>query len=134
MSTNFPGALDAFTNPTPSSDTNTLSHASQHANINDSVAALEVKVGITGSAVTTTTDYRLSEVISGDKTAGKSATQILTNKTLGTGSKILLGSDATGDNYYNGGSGVTTRVGIGSNGQVYTSNGSAPYWSSPSTA
>jgi hypothetical protein len=48
MSTNFPGALDNGTtlpNPTASSATTSPSHASQHANVNDSVKAVEAKVG-----------------------------------------------------------------------------------------
>lgn len=43
MTTAFPGAIDAFTNPTATDalDSATVPHASQHANINDAVEAIE---------------------------------------------------------------------------------------------
>lgn len=44
--------------------------------------ALEAKVGIDGSAVTTSHDYKLSTITGTDKVVGVSATQTLTNKTL----------------------------------------------------
>lgn len=50
--------------------------------------------------------------------------------TLGSGTKVLLGSDATGDIYYNGGSGALTRLGAGTSTYVLTANGAgaAPSW------
>ena len=63
MSTNFPGALDALTNPAA---TDSLTgHASQHANANDAIEALQAKVGINGSAVATSLDYRISTAETG---------------------------------------------------------------------
>lgn len=64
MSTSFPAALDAFTNPTSSNTlaNSTPSHSQQHANLNDAVSALEAKVGVTGSGVTTSHDYRISQL------------------------------------------------------------------------
>ena len=64
MATNFPTSLDALTNPTSSnklSDAGVL-HADQHANANDAIEALEAKVGINSSAVTTSLDYRVSQL------------------------------------------------------------------------
>lgn len=52
MSTNFPTALDdavSLPNPTAVSKTNNPSHASQHANENDAIKAIEAKIG-TGSS------------------------------------------------------------------------------------
>jgi hypothetical protein len=132
MATNFPGALDALTNPTPTSDTVTVPHSTQHANANDAIEALEAKVGVNASGVTTSHDYKLGEVTAADKAVGKTATQVMTNKTLGTGSKILVGSDATGDTYYNSGAGTIARRAIGSEGQVQTVVGGVPAWQSPS--
>lgn len=60
MSTAFPSALDNFTNPTASDYLDTVPHTAQHANINDAVEALEAKVGITNSAVTSSLDYKVS--------------------------------------------------------------------------
>lgn len=41
---------------------------------------------------------------------------------------MSLGSDATGDLYYRSSTGVLTRLGVGTVGQVLTSNGTTPYW------
>ena len=61
MTTNFPVGIDSFVNP---SGSNTLGqpgvlHSVQHTNINDSVFAVETRIGVTGSAVPTTIDYEL---------------------------------------------------------------------------
>ena len=62
MATNFPTSLDTLVNPLPGDNVNAPSHAAQHTNANDAIEALEQKVGITNSAVTTTHDYRISQV------------------------------------------------------------------------
>jgi hypothetical protein len=51
---------------------------------------------------------------------------------VGAGTIMGLGSDATGDIYYRAGSGILTRLGIGSSGSVLKSNGSSPVWGSAS--
>ena len=53
MTTAFPGAIDAFTNPTATDalDSATVPHATQHANINDAVEAIETAIGTTGAPV-----------------------------------------------------------------------------------
>jgi hypothetical protein len=53
VTTAFPGAIDAFTNPTASDplDSVTVPHASQHANINDAVEAIETAIGTTAAPV-----------------------------------------------------------------------------------
>jgi hypothetical protein len=64
MATNFPTSLDALTNPTSSnklSDAGVL-HADQHANANDAIEALEAKVGVNSSAVTTSLEYRVAQL------------------------------------------------------------------------
>jgi hypothetical protein len=62
MASNFPSSLDDFTNPTADDSLNsdTVPHADQHANINDAVEALEAKVGVDSSAVTSSLDYKVS--------------------------------------------------------------------------
>lgn len=82
MSSNFPTALDVLTNPTPTDYLNSPSHAGQHANANDILEALEAKVGINSSAVTTSHDYKLSGVTGIDKAASLAGSETLTNKTL----------------------------------------------------
>jgi len=47
MAINYPTSLDNFTNPTASDAMNSVAvpHATQHADLNDAVDALEAKVG-----------------------------------------------------------------------------------------
>lgn len=63
MSTNFPVALDALTNPA-GGDALT-GHASQHANANDAIEALQAKVGINSSADTNSLDYKINHLTKG---------------------------------------------------------------------
>lgn len=53
--------------------------------------------------------------------------QTLTNKTLTT-PQINYGSDAVGDLIIRGAGGSTTRLALGTSGQVLTANASLPYW------
>jgi len=57
------------------------------------INAVEAKIGIDSSAVTTSHDYKLSEVTSSDKAVGKTATQTLSNKTL---TSPVLNGEMTG--------------------------------------
>ena len=79
---NFPTNLDTikkdWANDSPVKDT----HPSEHNLVAESVEALEAKVGVDGSAVTTTHDYKLSNVTDGDKASSITGTETLTNKTL----------------------------------------------------
>ncbi len=45
MATQFPADLDLLVNPQPNDSVEVVSHADQHANANDAIEALEVKVG-----------------------------------------------------------------------------------------
>lgn len=60
MAINFPTSLDSLSNPTASDYLNSPSHAGQHGNANDILEALEAKVGINSSAVTSSLDYRVA--------------------------------------------------------------------------
>ena len=135
MATNFPTSLDTPTNPSAGNALNSPSHSSQHTNTNDAIVALEAKVGVNSSAVTTSHDYKLSEVTSTDKAVGKTTTQTLTNKTL-TAPQINMNSDATGDMLYRASSGSTTRLPIGTSGQILNVDGTGiPAWvANPSAA
>jgi len=62
MATNFPTSLDNLSNPAGSDPVNNPSHAVQHANVNDAIEALETKVGVNNSAVTTSLDYRVKQL------------------------------------------------------------------------
>lgn len=137
MAPKYPSAL-VTTSDIP--DVNALAtlsadnHKSKHDQTRDEVIAIETKMGITGTADNTTFEFRLNEITGGDKAVGKSAVQTLLNKILGTATKILLGSDATGDMYYNSGAGLLARFGIGTAGQAVLSDGTKPFWGSLSGA
>ena len=60
MATNFPSSLDSFTNPTAVDTLDSPPHDTQHADANDAIEALQAKVGVDGSAVTTSIDYQLN--------------------------------------------------------------------------
>jgi hypothetical protein len=60
MTTSFPSGLDSFTNPTSGDTLASPDHAAQHADVNDAVEALQAKVGVDGSAVTTSLDYKVA--------------------------------------------------------------------------
>jgi len=53
VTTAFPGAIDNFTNPVAADplDSVTVPHATQHANVNDAVEAIETAIGTTGAPV-----------------------------------------------------------------------------------
>jgi hypothetical protein len=61
MVANFPTSLDALSNPTSTDGLNNPSHSGQHADANDAIEALEAKVGINGSAVSTSLDYLVTQ-------------------------------------------------------------------------
>jgi len=63
MATNFPTSLDSLTNPTGSDTLASPDHAGQHSNANDAIEALEAKVGINGSADTTSLDYKVANLV-----------------------------------------------------------------------
>ncbi len=62
MPTSFPGSLDNFVNPLGTDDVSVVDHAGQHSDVNDAVEALEAKVGINGSAVTSSHDYKIAQL------------------------------------------------------------------------
>ena len=63
MSTSFPTGLDSLSNPTATDKQNNPDHATQHANANDAIEAIQAKLGIDSSAVTTSHDYKLTPKI-----------------------------------------------------------------------
>ena len=65
MATNFPTSLDALTNPTAVDTLDSPPHDVQHADANDAIEALQAKVGVDGSAVTSSLDYKVNALPSG---------------------------------------------------------------------
>ena len=58
MTTAFPSSLDTFSNPS-AVDPLSGGHHAQHGNANDAIAALQAKVGVDSSAVTSSLDYKV---------------------------------------------------------------------------
>jgi len=109
---------DDFTNDTVAQDT----HPNEHNLVADSIVAIETKVGVDGSAVNTTHDYKLSGVADGDKAVSLTGTETLTNKIL-TAPKVNLGSDASQDIYKRKADGTLERVPMGNANEVFGVNG-----------
>ena len=123
MSINFPTTLDTFANPVGTdlleNANAALDHDRQHSDANDAIEALEAKVGINGSAVTSSHDYKLSSIPDGERaiSTGNGTPQTITDVTL-VNPIITLGSDATGDMFYRNSGGEIDRLPIGTPGQI----------------
>lgn len=88
MAVNFPASLDNFTNPSSNSSVANPSHSQQHADANDAIEALEAKVGITGSSVVTSHDYKITQLESLVTSAVAGAKSIYQDVRNNTGSTI----------------------------------------------
>lgn len=62
----YPTTIDSFTDPDPTDPLNSPSHSGLHTDNNTAIEALENKVGVDGSAVTTSIDYLLKNTSSSD--------------------------------------------------------------------
>lgn len=60
MATNFPASLDNLNNPQATDSM--AGHAALHGNVNDALEALQAKVGVDGSNVATSLDYKIASV------------------------------------------------------------------------
>ena len=90
MATNFPGSLDALTNPTGSDTLASPDHAGQHANANDAIEALQAKVGVDSSAVTTSLDYKVAQKI--DKTLVDAKGDLIVASAADTVGRLAVGA------------------------------------------
>lgn len=96
MTTNFPGTgIDSF----PTHSTGDVIQASFDNNEQDALVALETKVGVNGSAVSTTHDYKLSGVLGTDKAASLAGSEALTNKSV---NGVTLSTSAGSTNFLQG--------------------------------
>lgn len=138
MATNYPTSIDSPTNPTPSNPTNSPSHAGQHDNANDAIVALETKVGVNGSAVTSTVDYMLKDklaaanggltgAVSATRYVGGTATVAPTTGTFAVGDFVVSQNGKMWVCTSAGTPGTWVQVGAGSVGlaapQVFTTSG-----------
>ena len=87
MSTVFPTTLDNLdpTRGTANQALNSPSHVTHHTNEDDAIEALQAKVGINSSAVTTSLDYLLKNASSANPGHTHTAAQGATDKTFPTG-------------------------------------------------
>jgi hypothetical protein len=135
-SSSFPTSLQDLdaTRGSTGQPLSTPNHVTHHTLEDDTIEALEAKVGADSSAVTTSHDYKLSGVTGSDKAVSKTGVETLTNKTLtspaatdpaitGTNTSISIGSDATGDLLVRNSSGKLQRLAAGTSAQVLTANG-----------
>lgn len=60
MATNFPTSLDSLTNPNSTDELSSPSHSQQHSNLNDSVEAIESKIGVNNSTDVNSIQYKVS--------------------------------------------------------------------------
>ena len=92
MTTSFPGGLDNFTNPAGTSLLTNPDHAGQHTDLNDAVEALEAKVGVDGSLVTTSLDYKFTnDVVL--KTLVDAKGDLITATADNTPARLAVGTD-----------------------------------------
>jgi hypothetical protein len=64
MATNFPNNLDELINPNGTDQLSAPSHSEQHANANDAIEALQIKVGIDGSQDPDSLTYKVNDIVS----------------------------------------------------------------------
>ena len=104
MATNFPTSLDTLTNPSATDTLDSPPHDEQHADANDAIEALQAKVGVDSSAVTSSLDYRVGQLETGGGM---------------TVSSTAPSSPAEGDMWYDDTSGRT---------YVYYDDGTSQQW------
>ena len=73
MASSYPGGLDSFTNPVATDPLNAPAHASQHADVNDAVEAIESTLGTNPQGTYSTVADRLVEVDNAAASAALSA-------------------------------------------------------------
>ena len=107
MAINYPTSLDSLTNPSASDLMNSTAvpHATQHANVNDGVEALQRKVGVNSSTASTSLDKRIATL----ETAEIPATII----------------DAKGDLIVGSADDTAARQAVGTNGYILTARSTA---------
>lgn len=111
--TTFPTTLDTPINPLANNDMFVFDHAGLESFQNNAIAALETKVGVNGSAVTSSFDFKLASVTAGQQVVSLNSAQTLTNKTL-TSPSIATPSittpTITGGGSWAGGATITSAI------------------------
>lgn len=101
MAITFPTSLDALTNPVGTDLVSVVDHAGQHSDVNDAVEALEAKVGINGSAVATSLDYKINNLTTASVTASTNKNYVTDAQAvvIGNTSNTNSGDNATNTQY-----------------------------------
>lgn len=112
----FPTSIPVLTNPSGANDLDdvTVLHSAQHANANDEIEAIAAKVGVNGSAVTSSLDYKLTNAASADP--GHTHTLYVPKSLVDAKGDLLVGSAAD----------TVIRVAIGTNDHVLTADSTQP--------
>jgi hypothetical protein len=112
MSTTFPTSIDSLTNVTDGVD---YPEAADINNLNDSVEALEAKVGIDSSAVATSLDYKLKNTSGGHDHDGSDSKKVITTNLDNTGLTVsqLLRVNSAGTAIESSGKTVPTGTIVG---------------------
>lgn len=58
----YPNTLDSFTNPSPTTKVDVLSHAAQHAGINNAMAAVQAELGTNPKGAFASVAARLADI------------------------------------------------------------------------
>jgi hypothetical protein len=117
MTTNFPTSIDALVNPTATDSLATVNHADQHANANDAIESLQAKVGVTNSAIPSSLDYRVRNVIASQVAPLKrwhhQFAKVREGAVSGTpySTDVIWVGDSIGEGYFSG-SNATTMVNV----------------------
>lgn len=88
----FPTSIDTFVNPVSTSSTTTVDHSLQHRMANDALAALEARVGVTSSAVTSSLTYRIAQLEAGSLFTGARTSYTPTWGSTGTAPAVGNGT------------------------------------------
>lgn len=83
---NFPSSLPSGATATSTDTLAASGHTARHNTDRAEVVAIATKVGVDGSAVNTTHDYKLSGVSAGDKAVSQSGSEVMANKTINSSS------------------------------------------------
>jgi len=123
VATNYPGGLDNFSNPTATDylDSATVPHATQHANTNDAIEAIEGELGTNPKGAKATVKARLDDVDTRiatiSLTTGPTGPTGSTGNTGATGATGKTGATgATGNTGATGAAGSTGATGAGATG------------------
>lgn len=88
MASSYPGGLDALTNPTGSDSMASVSHASQHANANDAIEAIQTELGTDPAGASATVAARFDTKV----TKAASSTNNALARFDGTGGDVVQNS------------------------------------------